>query len=103
MVAIDVTGVRYSVSDKVKEYIHTKIGNLQRFHPDLQRLHVTIHEAERHGYRIDVDMHLPHHRDVVAHDTEDTVYSAIDHVTDKCAAQLRKIHGKESARHHHVH
>lgn len=96
MVAIQMTGVRYDISDKVKEYIAQKFDPLHKFHPQLNRLHVTIHEAEKHGFRIDVEMHLPHGRDLVAHDTEETVYSAIDCVADKCRAQLRKVHDKEA-------
>jgi ribosomal subunit interface protein len=95
MVDIHITGVRYQVSDKVKAYIQTKLGSLNRFHSGLQKVHVTIHEAEKNTYRVDVDMHLPHGKDVIAHDKEQTVYSAIDLVTDKCAAQLRKIHDRE--------
>ena len=95
MVDIHITGVHYQVSDKVKTYIHDKLGGLSRFHTGLQKVHVTIHEAAKHGYRVDVDMHLPHGKDVIAHDSEETVYSAIDMVSDKCAAQLRKIHGRE--------
>jgi ribosomal subunit interface protein len=95
MVDIHITGVHFQVSDKVKTYIHDKLGTLTRFHSGLKKLHVTIHEAEKHGYRVDVDMHLPHGKDVIAHDLEDTVYSAIDVVSDKCASQLRKIHSRE--------
>jgi len=95
MVDIHITGVHFQVSDKIKSYIHEKLGPLTRFHLGLQKLHVTIHQAEKHGYRVDVDMHLPHGKDVIAHDSEETVYSAIDMVSDKCASQLRKIHSRE--------
>jgi ribosomal subunit interface protein len=95
MVDIQITGVRYSVSDKIREYITQKLGGLKRFHPELNRLHVTIHEAEKKGFRIDVEMHLPSSKDVIAHDEEETVYSAVDCVADKCAAQLRRLHGKQ--------
>ena len=95
MVDIHITGVHYQVSDKVKTYIQTKLGSLNRFHSGLQTVHVTIHEAEKSTFRVDVDMHLPHGKDVIAHDKEATIYGAIDVVTDKCAAQLRKIHGRE--------
>ena len=96
MVDIHITGVHFQVSDQIKEYIKEKLGTLSRFHGGLQKLNVTIHEAEKHGFRVDVDMHLPHGRDVIAHDSEKTVYSAIDVVTDKCSAQLRKIHSRDT-------
>ena len=99
MVDIHISGVHYTVSDKVKTYVTDKMASLTKYHVGLNKVHVTIHPQEKHGYRVDVDMHLPHGKDVVAHDSEDTVYSAIDVVHDKAAAQLRKIHEKEA--HHH--
>jgi ribosomal subunit interface protein len=96
MVDIHITGVRFQVSDKIRTYVLDKLGSLSRYHAGLTKLNVTIHEAEKHGIRIDVDMHLPHGKDVIAHDSEETIYSAIDVVTDKCAAQLRKIHEREA-------
>jgi ribosomal subunit interface protein len=98
MVEIQITGVRYDVSDKVKQFVQEKLGSLERFNSGLRKLHVTIHHAEKHGFRVDVDMHLPHGQDIVAHDAEDTVYSAIDIVTNKCAVQLRKRHERQSPR-----
>jgi ribosomal subunit interface protein len=80
--------------------VQEKLGSLARFHGGLSKIHVTIHEAEKHGFRIDVDMHLPNGKDVIAHDNEETVYAAIDVVAEKCATQLRKIHARD-AKHHH--
>jgi putative sigma-54 modulation protein len=97
MVDIHITGVHFEVSDRIRSYVSDKLGSLKKYHRGLNRLHVTIHHAEKHGYKVDVDMHLPNHKDVIAHDREETVYSAIDVVSDKCAAQLRKIHEKELA------
>jgi ribosomal subunit interface protein len=99
MVDIHISGVHFQVSDRVKQHITDKLGGLSRFHSGLKKLHVTIHEAEKFGYRVDVDMHLPNGKHVVAHDNEETIYSAIDMVTDKCASQLRRIHEKEISSH----
>lgn len=98
MVEIHITGVHFQVSDKVRGYISEKLGGLSKFHGGLKRLNVTIHPQEKHGYKVDVDMHLPHGQDVVAHDSQETIYSAIDMVSDKAAAQLRKIHQRETER-----
>jgi ribosomal subunit interface protein len=95
MVDIHISGVHFQVSDRIRSHIVEKLGGLGRFHSGLKKLNVTIHEAEKHGYRVDVDMHLPHGKHVVAHDREETVYCAVDMVTDKCASQLRKIHERE--------
>ena len=96
MIDIKITGVRFQISDRIRAHVQEKLGGLARYHLGLSKIHVTIHEAEKHGYRVDVDMHLPHGKDVIAHDSEETVYAAIDVVSEKCAAQLRKIHSRSS-------
>ena len=53
MVDIHITGVHFQVTDKVKTYIQTKLGALSRFHSGLQKVHVTIHEEAKHGYRVE--------------------------------------------------
>ncbi len=102
MVDIQISGVHTQISDVVKQHISEKLGGLDRFHPGLDKLHVTVHEAEKHGFRVDVDLHLPHGKHVVAHDREDTIVAAIDMVTDKCANQLRRLHGKRIDSHRHA-
>ena len=96
MQSIKITGVHYHLSEQAKVYITEKLGSLDRLYPRLSSLHVTIHQSSKEGFRVDVDMHLPTGKDVVAHDTESTLHAAIDAVAGKCAAQLRKIHGRES-------
>jgi putative sigma-54 modulation protein len=95
MVDITITGVHMHVSDKVKAYVQEKLGGLDRYHQGLSKMHVTIHHAEKHGFKVDLDMHLPHGKDIVAHDKEETLHAAVDVVADKAAAQLRKAHARE--------
>lgn len=102
MVDIQISGVRYHVSDKVRTYISDKLTALNKYSSGLRTIHVTIHPAENNRFRVDLDMHLPHGKDVVAHDDEESVYAAIDVAHDKAAAQLRKIHEKEVNRTHRV-
>lgn len=97
MVDIQITGVHYDVSERLREHVHDKLGALERFNVGLNHLHVIIREEAKHGYRVDVEMHLPHGKDIVAHDSEETVYAAVDTVVDKCAAQLRKAHSKKAS------
>lgn len=99
MVDIQISGIRFQVSDRIRAYVQEKVGGLARFHNNLSKVHVTIHEGEKHGFRVDIDMHLPQGKDVVAHDSEETVYAAIDVAVEKCATQLRKIHSRDAERH----
>jgi len=96
MPEIQITGVHYDVSDKVKRHIEEKIGGLKRFCQELTMVHVIIHHGDKFGYRVDVEMHTGQGKDIIAHDKEETVYSAIDIVTDKCARQLRRLHSKQA-------
>lgn len=98
MLEIKITGVHYSVSAKVREYASEKFAHHDRFHPDIQSCQMTIREAANFGFRVDVTMHLPHHKEVVAHVEAETVYAAIDGVVDKAAKQLVKIHEKEQSK-----
>jgi putative sigma-54 modulation protein len=95
MVDIQISGVHFQVSERVKQHISDKLGALNKYNTGLSKLHVTIHQAEKFGYKVDVDLHLPTGKHVVAHDHEETIYAAIDLVTDKCARQLRRIHEKQ--------
>lgn len=100
MADIQITGVHFEISDRIRSYINEKLGSLVKFHGKLGKIHVTIHHGDKKGYRVDVEMHLPQGKDVIAHDSEETVYAAIDIAHDKCAAQLRKIHDREA--HHNL-
>ena len=99
MADVTVSGVHYHVSDKVRAYVNEKLADLNRFHPSLKRIQATIHEQSKHGFRIDVEMHLPNNHDMAAHKEDETVYSAIDGVADKCAKQLRRLHYKQADHH----
>lgn len=98
MVDIQITGVRYDISDKLKDFIDEKFGSLNKFHGSLHRVQITIHEAPNHGFRVDADMHLPNHHDLAAHAMGETVYAAIDRLKDKATAQLHKVHDKEATK-----
>ena len=99
MTNIKITGVHYQLTDHAKTYITEKFSTLNRLYPRLSNLQVTVHKSGKEGFRVDVDMHLPTGKDVIAHDTEDSLHAAIDVVIDKCSAQLRRIHGRESGLH----
>lgn len=98
MLDIQISGIHYNVSAKASAYITEKLSHLDRFHPGLLNIQVTAQEEAKHGFRIDVEMHLTNHKEVVAHHSAETIYAALDGVVDKCSKQLVKIHEKEQAR-----
>ena len=95
---IQVSGVHYQISNRIREYVEEKLGTMTRFNVGLTKIIVTLHHAENKSYRADVEMHLSHEKDAIAHVTAQTVYAAIDGAADKCAAQLRKVHDKHVKR-----
>ena len=95
MVDIHISGVHFQVSDRIKARIADKLGTLDRYHGDLSRMHVTVRHDAKHGYQVAVEMHLPHGRDIIAHEREPSLHAAIDLVADKAAAQLRRLHERE--------
>ena len=97
MTDIQISGMHsYKVSQRLRDYIEEKLGSLTRFNVGLTKITVTVGEAENNSYHADVDMHLSHEKDVVAHVHAASIYAAIDGANDKCAAQLRRIHDKHS-------
>lgn len=88
--SIRLSGIHYQISDKVRTYAEEKLAGLGRYSQRLHRVQGTIREESRHGFRVDIEMHLDDGFDVVAHASGETVYAAIDGVMDKCAKQLRR-------------
>ena len=100
MVDIQVSGVHhFKISDRLREHVREKLGSLERFHLNMTKIIVTLGEAENKSYRADVEMHLAHEKDVIAHVVAETVYAAIDKAADKAAAQMRRMHSKHAKQH----
>jgi ribosomal subunit interface protein len=91
---IQIAGVHCEVTDRIKAYVQDKIGALSRYCQDLTQIHVTLHQGAKFGFRVDVEMHVGKGKDVIAHDSEDTLFSAIDIFADNCAQQLRRRHDR---------
>ena len=66
MPEIQITGVHFDISDRIRAYVSEKLGGLKKFNPKLSKIHVTIHNADKLGYRVDIETHLPHGRDIIA-------------------------------------
>lgn len=98
--SIDITGIKYNVSDKTEKYVLDKVGKLDRYVPMHARKTMTadvkLRQVNRdHGnkYEAEVIMHVPD-KVITAKDTTMNMMAAIDIVEAKLIAQLRKY--KES-------
>lgn len=94
--SIDITGIKYNVSDKTEKYVLDKVGKLDRYVPMHARKTMTadvkLRQVNRdHGnkYEAEVIMHVPD-KVITAKDTTMNMMAAIDIVEAKLIAQLRK-------------
>lgn len=94
--SIDITGIKYNVSDKMQRYIMDKVGKLDRYVPPHARktlvADVKLRQVNRdHGnkYEAEVILKVPE-KTIVAKDTTMNMHAAIDIVEAKLIAQLHK-------------
>jgi len=94
--SIDITGIKYNVSDKLHKYVIEKVGRLDRFVPTHARksivADVKLRQVNRdHGnkYEAEVILKVPE-KTIVAKDSTMNMHAAIDIVEAKLVAQLRK-------------
>ena len=99
--SIDITGIKYNVSEKMHKYITDKVGKLDRFIPSHARktvvADVKLRQVNRdHGnkYEAEVILQVPD-KTIIAKDSTMNMHAAIDIVEAKLIAQLRKY--KETA------
>jgi putative sigma-54 modulation protein len=94
--SIDITGIKYNVSDKMQKYILDKIGKLDRYIPPHARkslvADVKLRQVNReHGnkYEAEVILQVPQ-KTIIAKDSTMNMHAAVDIVEAKLIAQLRK-------------
>jgi putative sigma-54 modulation protein len=93
---IDIAGIHYEVSDKMKKYIESKIGRLDRYMPRTARKGVRVEaklseskNVKSDKYTAEVVLHYPNGT-VTASDSTINMYAAVDIVEAKLKNQLRK-------------
>lgn len=94
--SIDITGIKYEVTDKTERYVLEKVGKLDRYVPAHARktmvADVKLRQVNRdHGnkYEAEVILKVPEHT-IIAKDSTLNMMAAIDIVEAKLIAQLRK-------------
>lgn len=93
---IDIAGIRYEITDKMKKYVENKVGRLDRYMPRRARKSVRaeVKLTESKGtknekYTAEIVLHLPSGQ-VTASDSTLNMYAAVDIVEAKIKNQLRK-------------
>lgn len=94
---IDIAGIHYEVTDKMKKYVASKIGRLDRFMPrkirrsvraDVKLIETPGNKNEK--YKTEVVLHMPNSAQLTASESTLNMYAAIDIVEAKLKNQLRK-------------
>ncbi len=94
--SIDITGIRYEITEKTRKYVQDKIGKLDKFIPLHARKSVSadvkLREVNKdHGnkYEVEVILQVPG-RTITASDTTMNMMAAVDIVEAKLIGQLRR-------------
>jgi len=94
--SIDVTGIKYEVSEKTLKYVTEKVGKLDRYLPSHARKTMTadvkLRQVNRdHGnkYEAEIIVHVPD-KVLTAKDSTVNMMAAVDIVEAKLVAQLHK-------------
>lgn len=102
--SIDITGIKYNVSEKLQKYVVDKVGKLDRYAPAHARksivADVKLRQVNRdHGnkYEAEIILKVPE-KTLVAKDSTMNMHAAIDIVEAKLVAQLRKYKAAVAAR-----
>ena len=102
--SIDITGINYTVDEKTRKYVETKIGKLSKYVPSHAKKTITadvkLRQVNRdHGnkYEVEVILQVPD-KTITAIDSTFNIMAAIDIVEAKLIAQLRKYKETLSAK-----
>jgi len=93
---INIAGIHYEVSEKMKKYVQSKIGRLDRYMPRAQRKNARadiklteVTGKKNDKYTAEVVLHLPSGQ-ITATEATLNMYAAVDIVEAKLNNQLRK-------------
>lgn len=94
--SIDITGIKYDITEKTRKYVMEKVGKLDRFVPVHARksmsADVKLRQVNRdHGnkYEAEIIIQVPG-RVITAKDSTVNMMAAVDIVEAKIVGQLRK-------------
>lgn len=104
---IDITGVRYEVSEELKKYITRKLSRLERFTPRHARKSIKIEvileerKTKTDKNQCEIIVHLPAQK-LAAKEATVNMFAAVDIVEAKIKSQLKKYketHGGDKTDH----
>ncbi|NKC15950.1 MAG: ribosome-associated translation inhibitor RaiA [Gammaproteobacteria bacterium] len=94
---IDVTGQHVSLTNSLRDYVHTKLRRLERHFDHITSAHVVL-SIEKQRQRVDATLNVAGAK-LVANAVSESMYAAIDGLADKLDAQIKRH--KEKLTDHH--
>lgn len=88
-VPLRITGRHVPVTEALRQFIETKIGNLHLDYPRIIEAQVIL-DVEKYRQRCEIVLHCANHITIEALEETEDMYAAIDSTTAKIAQQMRK-------------
>lgn len=91
---INISARHGSLSPETQHKITEKVERVRKFYDRMSSILVTVDLEHRDKPKVEVVVSAEHHEDFVAHDTAETVLSALDSAIHKVEMQIRKFKEK---------
>ncbi|GAB5496577.1 MAG: ribosome-associated translation inhibitor RaiA [Phycisphaerales bacterium] len=98
---VDVVGLKFDVTDAIREYAENKADKLTRYFDGTQLITVRLAEQDRHTFNVEIVADVEKHDDFVATASGDDLYLAIDAAVQKMSRQLTDFKEKLKLSSHH--
>ena len=93
---INITGRNVELDPGLKKYINKRLDRVEKLYSRIYRCEVIL-EAEKERHIAEVILYLKRNR-IIAKESSLDIYSSIDNAADNVKKQLRRLHGKISAK-----
>jgi len=88
MMQITVTAKKMDLTPAIRSYAEEKIGRLEKYFDGIMEAHILL-RVERHRHIAEATLHAAH-ADFTGKENNEDLYAAIDRLSDKLEAQVRK-------------
>lgn len=98
---VDVVGLKFEVTDPIREYAETKVEKLLRYFDGTQLITVRLAQPAGREFTVELVVDVEKHDDFVATASGDDLYLTIDSSVQKMSRQLTDFKEKLKLSSHH--
>ncbi len=98
---VDVVGLKFEVTDAIREYAESKVEKLSRYFDGIQLITIRLAQPAGRDFTVELVTDVEKHEDFVATATGDDLYLAIDSSVQKMSRQLTDFKEKLKLSSHH--